>query len=61
MPVSSGEIMKLFELPRTTLYRLVRAGTIPAHELPGKSWYKRKHYQFYVSEVARALNLPPSA
>ena len=52
--VTAGRIAEEFDIPRSTLYRLVNEGRIPAHEVT-KAWHKRRQFAFNVSEVRQAI------
>lgn len=52
--VTAKVIAEEFAIPRSTLYRLVDEGRIPAHDVT-KPWHKRRQFQFRVSEVRRAI------
>jgi excisionase family DNA binding protein len=52
--VTAKVIAEKFEIPRSTLYRMVDDGRIPAHDVT-KSWHKRRQFQFRESEVRKAI------
>lgn len=52
--VTAKVITEEFGIPRSTLYRLVKDGRIPAHDVT-KPWHERQQVRFLVSEVRAAL------
>lgn len=52
--VTAKVIADEFGIPRSTLYRLVDDGRIPAHDVT-KPWHDRRQLRFYVSEVREAI------
>lgn len=52
--VTAKIITQRFDIPRSTLYRLVADGDIPAHDVT-KSWHRQRQLRFKVSEVQQAL------
>lgn len=52
--VTARVIAEQFDIPRSTLYRLVDEGRIPADDVT-KPWHKRRQFRFKVSEVRRAI------
>lgn len=52
--VTAKVIAAEFDIPRSTLYRMVDEGRIPAHDVT-KPWHKRRQLQFKVSEVRQAI------
>ena len=55
--VTSKVVTAELGIPHTTLYRLVKAGVVPAHPQPRQPWHRRApHLRFHVSEVRAALD-----
>lgn len=52
--VSAKVIAAEFAIPRSTLYRMVDEGRIPALDVT-KPWHRRRQLQFKVSEVRQAI------
>ena len=52
--VTAKVIAEKFDIPRSTLYRLVGEGRVPAHDVT-KPWHSRRQFRFRVSEVQRAI------
>jgi predicted site-specific integrase-resolvase len=52
--VSSGVILRDFDVANSTLYRMVREGRIPAVNVT-KPYHKRQRFLFRVSDVERVL------
>jgi predicted DNA-binding transcriptional regulator AlpA len=42
-------------IPRSTLYRLVEQGKVPAEDVT-QDWHSKRQYRFRVSEVRAALD-----
>ena len=55
--VTAGQIIKLYKIPRTTLYRMVEEGRLPVHNVT-KAFHRRRQYRFDPAEVARVLGEP---
>lgn len=53
--VTAKVISDQFHIPRSTLYRLVEDGRIPAEDVT-EVWHKRRQFRFRVSEVQQALD-----
>jgi hypothetical protein len=55
--VQAKVICDRFDIPRGSLYRLVKDGVIPAHVEPPKAWqlHRARNLLFRVSEVEAAL------
>lgn len=62
--VTAKVIADEFGIPRSTLYRLVKDGRIPAHDVT-QPWHDRKQFRFRMSEVKAAVEArrprPPAA
>ncbi len=56
--VSADEICKRFDIPRGSLYHLVKQGRIPAVDVT-RPYAKKKRWRFDPDEVARALGVEP--
>lgn len=52
--VTAKVIADEFGIPRSTLYRLVDAGRIPAVDVT-KPWHDRRQLRFSVSDVRKAI------
>lgn len=52
--VTAKVISDQFHIPRSTLYRLVRQGRIPSHDVT-QPWHDRRQLRFKVSEVQAAI------
>jgi predicted DNA-binding transcriptional regulator AlpA len=52
--VTAKVIADAFDMPRTTLYRLVKEGRVPAYDIT-RSWHINRRYGFRLSEVRQAL------
>jgi excisionase family DNA binding protein len=52
--VTAKVIADEFGIPRSTLYRLVADGRVPAHDVT-KPWHDRRQLRFRVSEVRKAI------
>jgi predicted DNA-binding transcriptional regulator AlpA len=53
--VTAKVIAEKFAMPRSTLYRFVDEGRIPADDVT-KPWHRRRQLRFRVSEVQRAID-----
>lgn len=53
--VTAKVITDQFHIPRSTLYRLVDDGRIPAHDVT-QPWHGRRQLRFRVSEVQAAID-----
>lgn len=54
--VTSKVVTAELGIPHSTLYRLVKAGVVPAHQQPRQPWHRRApQLRFHVSEVRAAL------
>ena len=58
--IGASEAIRKLGIPRTSFYRAVEDGRIPAYE-ERKPWQKRTVKRFKLSEVRRALDMPPPA
>lgn len=52
--VTAQVVSRELGIPRSTLYRLVEAGKVPAVDVT-KDWHERRQYRFRLSEVRTAL------
>lgn len=52
--VTSGVILRDFDVANTTLYRLVKDGRLPAVEVT-KPYHKTRRFKFLLSEVEKVL------
>lgn len=52
--VTAKVITDRFHIPRSTLYRLVKDGRVPAHDVT-QPWHDRRQLRFKVSEVRKAI------
>lgn len=52
--VTAKSVTEELGIPRSTLYRLVEEGKVPAEDVT-KDWHTRRQYRFRVSEVRAAL------
>ena len=59
--VTAKVIAAQFHIPRSTLYRLVDQGRIPAEDVT-QPWHDRRQLRFKVSDVQRAIDAmkPPA-
>lgn len=56
--VSAGVVHRELGIPTSTLWRLAKAGRIPAHEVT-QSWHQKRQWRFLLSEVRAALEKSP--
>jgi excisionase family DNA binding protein len=52
--VTAKVISEQFAIPRSTLYRLVDEGRIPAEDVT-KPWHRRRQLRFKASDVRKAI------
>lgn len=54
--VTVKAVSRQFNIPEYAIYRMVKDGRLPAHEMPREPWHKRTRIGFRLSEVERALS-----